>query len=144
MFSKILVPVDGSTEAIEAVKFARKIAEKFSSAVTLIHIIQHAAYIDSDAHSMVSSIIKSLDERGNQVLAQALEFYQDYEGRVATCIEHGHPGVKITEISKEQNYSLIVMGRRGMSDIGKLLIGSVSNYVLHYADCPTLIIRGHK
>jgi len=93
---------------------------------------------------MSSSIITSLDERGNQVLAQALEVFQDFDGRVTTCIEYGHPGMKITEISKEKNYSLIIMGRRGMSDVAKLLMGSVSNYVLHYALSPILIIRDHN
>jgi nucleotide-binding universal stress UspA family protein len=141
MFGKILVPIDGSTEALAATKYARKIAEKFSSTVTLIHIIQHPAYLMSDSHSVPSSVIKSLDDRGNQVLAEALEVFQDFDGRVTTHIEYGHPGIKITEISKENNYSLIIMGRRGMSDVAKLLIGSVSNYVLHYAICPTLIIR---
>jgi len=144
MFGKILVPIDGSAEAIEAARYARTVAEKFSSAVTLIHIVQHAPYIDSDSPSMSSSIITSLDERANQVLAEALELFQDFDGRVTTCIEYGHPGMKITEISKEKNYSLIIMGRRGMSDVAKLLMGSVSNYVLHYAFCPTLIIRDHN
>lgn len=141
MFGKILVPIDGSTEAIAATKHARKIAEKFGSAVTLLHIVQHAAYIEADSFSMSSSIIASLDERGNQLLAEALEVFQDFDGRVTTRMEYGHPGMKITEISKEEKYSLIIMGRRGMSDVAKLLMGSVSNYVLHYALCPILIIR---
>jgi len=39
MFGKNLVPIDGSTEAIAATRYARTVAEKFSSAVTLIHIV---------------------------------------------------------------------------------------------------------
>lgn len=143
MFGKILVPIDGSTEAIAATKYARKITENFSSAVTLIHIIQHVAYIESDAQ-ISSAMLTKFDERENQVLEQALEIFQDFDGRVATRIEHGHPGIRIAEISKEENYSLIIMGRRGMSDVAKLLMGSVSNYVLHYTLCPTLIIRDHN
>lgn len=141
MFRKILVPIDGSTEALAAAKYSRKIAEKFGSSVTLLHIIQHSAYIMSGAHAVPSSVIESLDERGKEVLEQASEIFQDFDGYVTTRIEYGHPGIKITEISKENNYSLIIMGRRGISDVAKLLIGSVSNYVLHYAACPTLIIR---
>jgi len=78
MFGKILVPIDGSTEAIAATRYARKIAEKFSSAVTLIHIVQHAAYIESDSPSMSSSIITRLNERADEVLAQALEIFEDF------------------------------------------------------------------
>jgi len=138
MFKKILVPIDGSAEAIAAITYAREIAEKFNSAITVIHVIQHPAYLTSDSHPL---LIKSLDERGNEIIAQALTYFKNFEGRVETRIEYGHPGIKITEISKEHNYSLIIMGRRGMSDIAKLLIGSVSNYVLHYACCPTLVIQ---
>ncbi|MEG6586803.1 universal stress protein [Dendrosporobacter sp. 1207_IL3150] len=137
MFSKILVPIDGSAESIAALKQARKIAEQFNSSVTLIHIIQLSTY----AHSIPDAIIQSLDEGGKQIIIKALEIFKDYNGRVTTEIEYGHPGIKITEYSKENNFSLIIMGRSGMSDVAKLLIGSVSNYVLHYAHCPTLIIR---
>ncbi|WP_196600339.1 universal stress protein [Pectinatus frisingensis] len=138
MFRKILVPVDGSEQAIAAVKYARNIAEKFNSAITLIHIIRHPAYLISGSHPL---LMKNMDERGNQILSQAIEIFQDFDGLITTRIEYGHPGVKITEISKENNFSLIIMGRRGMSDVTKLLLGSVSNYVLHYASCPTLIVH---
>lgn len=141
MFGKILVPVDGSTEALTAARYARKIAEKFESAVTLLYVIQHTAYLAPNSQQLSSSVLRSLEEGGEQVLEQAVKEYEDFDGRLTRRIEYGHPGIKIVEISKEQNYSLIVMGRRGMSDVAKLLLGSVSNYVLHYALCPTLIIR---
>ncbi len=47
----------------------------------------------------------------------------------------GSPGSIICNLAKEWNADLIIMGRQGLSGITELLIGSVSNYVLHYASC---------
>lgn len=141
MFGRILVPVDGSEEALAAANYAYKIAEKFNSSLALLHVIQHTAYLGFDAQTMPQALSQSLDEQGTKILEHAREIFHHFNGHVTTHIVYGHPGIKITEVAKEGNYSLIIMGRRGMSDVAKLLIGSVSNYVLHYASCPTLIVR---
>jgi len=141
VFGRILVPLDGSEAALAAASYALSLAEKFNSSVALIHVIQHAAYLMADSQSLPQALSQSLDEKGTQILEHALAIFQPFDGHVTTRIVYGHPGIKITEIAKENNYSLIVMGRRGMSDVAKLLIGSISNYVLHYAPCPVLIVR---
>jgi len=141
MFKKILVPIDGSDIALLCAKYARIMAEKFDSAVTLVHIIQNPAYILPDT-IIPPLLITDLESNGKSVLAKALEVFSDCDSRVNILLEYGHPGVRIVDITKEKNYSLIVMGRRGLSDVTGLLLGSVSNHVLHYASCPTMIIKG--
>jgi Universal stress protein UspA and related nucleotide-binding proteins len=144
LFGKILVPIDGSDAALRAANYARIVAEKFESAVTLLHVIEHPGYLSPDTNNLPESVIQDMDKNGEKVLAEALEIFADFDGRISTKIEYGHAGIKITDLSKEYGYSLIVMGRRGLSGVKQLLIGSVSNYVLHYAKCPTLIIKGEK
>lgn len=144
MFGRILVPVDGSDAALRAAYYAKEIAEKFESAVALLHVIEHPGFLLSDTNSLPVSVIQDMDKNGEQILAEALEIFADFDGQVSTKLEYGHAGIKITELSKENGYSLIVMGRRGLSGVKQLLMGSVSNYVLHYAQCPTLIIKGEK
>jgi nucleotide-binding universal stress UspA family protein len=110
----------------------------------LLHVIEHPGYLPSDSKDLPLCLIQDIDKNGEQVLAEALEIFADFDGRVSTKLEYGHAGIKITELSKENGYSLIIMGRRGLSGVKQLLMGSVSNYVLHYAQCPTLIIKGEK
>lgn len=143
MFKKILVPVDGSNIALLAAQYARALAEKFDSAVTLVHIIQYPAYIMPDAITS-PLFVTDLEANGKSILAGALKVFDEFDGRVNTLLEYGHPGIKIIDITKERGYSLIVMGRRGLSDVTGLLLGSVSNHVLHYAACPTMIIKGDE
>ncbi|MEO1210720.1 MAG: universal stress protein [Cyanobacteria bacterium J06638_20] len=51
------------------------------------------------------------------------------------------PGRGICHVAKFWNADLIVMGRRGRRGFTELLQGSVSNYVLHHACCPVLVVQ---
>lgn len=53
----------------------------------------------------------------------------------------GEPGRIITEYARMLRCHAIVMGRRGRSGLRELILGSVSNYVLHHASCPVLVIN---
>lgn len=143
MFKKILVPIDGSDKSSLAAKYALTLAEKFESTVTLVHIIQNLAYTIPDV-AIPPLLIEDLESNGDDILDKAAEIFADYNGKVNTLLDYGHPGIKIVEIAKEENYSLIVMGRRGLSDVKGLLLGSISNHVLHYAHCPIMIIKGDE
>lgn len=143
MFGKILVPVDGSAAALQATYYAKGVAEKFESAVTLLHIVEYPGYL-LDNINLPESVLEDMEENGKQILTEAAAIFADFDGRVSTLLDYGHAGIKITELSKECGYSLIVMGCRGLSGVKQLLIGSVSNYVVHYAQCPTLIVKEEK
>jgi nucleotide-binding universal stress UspA family protein len=54
----------------------------------------------------------------------------------------GDPGKLICEIATNWNANLIVIGRRGLSGLSELFMGSTSNYVLHHAPCNVSIIQG--
>jgi nucleotide-binding universal stress UspA family protein len=53
----------------------------------------------------------------------------------------GSPSRVICELAEMWKADLVVVGRRGRSGFSELLMGSVSNYVLHHAPCSVLIIH---
>ncbi|PAA76834.1 hypothetical protein BOX15_Mlig026982g3, partial [Macrostomum lignano] len=53
-------------------------------------------------------------------------------------------GPAIVEIANEEDVSLIVMGNRGMGTLRRTFLGSVSDYVLHHAHRPTIIVPPAK
>lgn len=146
MFKKILVPTDGSDMALQAAKYARFVAEKFSSEVTLLHVVQNyyalPAFSMPDMVTIPMSVLQDLETNGKIILAATKEIFDDWGGKVETRMEYGPPGKLIVEIASSEAFSLIVMGRRGLSGVTGLVLGSVSNHIIHYAPCPALIVKG--
>jgi nucleotide-binding universal stress UspA family protein len=54
---------------------------------------------------------------------------------------YGNSGKTICKVAEEWQADLVVIGRRGRSGLGEIILGSVSNYVLHHAPCSVLIIQ---
>ncbi|MBF2000632.1 MAG: universal stress protein [Synechococcales cyanobacterium C42_A2020_086] len=54
----------------------------------------------------------------------------------------GRPSHVICDIARVWGADLIMMGRRGLSGMSELLMGSVSNYVSHYAPCSVMVVQG--
>lgn len=55
----------------------------------------------------------------------------------------GDPGSWICDTARSWNADLIVLGRRGHRGLKEVVLGSVSNYVLHQASCSVMVIQGH-
>jgi nucleotide-binding universal stress UspA family protein len=53
----------------------------------------------------------------------------------------GEPGFQICQLAKGWDANLIVLGRRGRSGLTEMLMGSVSNYVLHHAPCSVFVVQ---
>jgi len=60
---------------------------------------------------------------------------------VETAVRHGSPADEIVRYATESGAGLIVMGSRGWGEMHAVLLGSVSERVLHTAPCPVLIAR---
>lgn len=146
MFKKILVPTDGSDMALQAAKYARALAEKFDGKITLVHIVQNyyslPAFSIADTVTFPLTVLQDLDANGRLILEKTREAFIDFGGAIDTVLEYGPPGKQLVDIAVKGNYSVIVMGRRGLSGVSGLLLGSVSNHIVHYAPCPTLLVRG--
>lgn len=81
-----------------------------------------------------------------QEITQWLKSQTDYVHRQhisADCsCPIGVPGNTLCELAEKWNADLIMMGRRGRSGFSELLLGSVSNYVMHHAPCSVLTVQG--
>lgn len=138
MTDKILVPVDGSENSLKGLRYACWLAGKLSAAVTVMHVV-NIPYTGQSAVLNVESLIAVgqgiLDDAKKVVEEENLKG-ADYELRQGS----GNPGHEVIKLSKEGNFSLIVMSAKGHT-IFTHLMGSVSDMVVHHAPCPVLIIR---
>ena len=137
---KILVAVDGSKASLKAVQalidHAGWYAEKPQVELLAVHLpvpkvghtnkAQLERYYNEEGEAMLAAAKKKLDAAGVPYQARVLV------GPVAeTIVKH----------AKSTRCELIYIGTRGMSEIGKALLGSTATKVLHISDVPVLLVK---
>jgi nucleotide-binding universal stress UspA family protein len=127
----LLLPVDGSDPSLAAVSQGATLVQSFKDSkprLTLLHVIDFVlldmAYAEGNAPS---------GEEGEKILAIGRRILEEagLQNMVAEKLLAGHPSRVIAEEAEEGQYTLILMGARGLSSLKQLLLGSVSNDVLH-------------
>lgn len=145
MFTKILVPVDGSETSWRAMDEAKKLAQKFMGEITVINVIQpynNAALLAVPLdQATINQGNNELTKIGDKVLETAKERMADFAGKKDFLLEIGHPSERILAIAKERKCDSIVIGSRGLSGIAEFFLGSVSSKVAQYAELPVLIVK---
>ncbi len=145
MFNNILVPVDGSDSSWRALAASCPLGEKFDSTITIIHVVQ--PYYALPAITMAGDApfiplnFDELESTGHQLLAIAKTKIAGCPCQLKTRLEFGNPAEQILLVAKENNYDLIIVGRRGLSGIAEFFLGSVSTKIAQYSPVPVLIIK---
>ncbi len=148
MFSKILVPTDGSATAAKAVKYAEELALKVGAEVTLLGVIENNFYA---APSMPGAVIPSqLTEPVEEYIRESLtgtlqeleKSFKQCGVQVKTVIRSGHPVEEILREAEKAKADLIVIGSHGRSALSAALLGSVTFGVIHKdSKIPVLVVR---
>jgi len=134
--AKILLPVDFSERANQAVRFAVPVAERFHSEIILLHVLP--PYREFGAMELASAMTDILANRRNDAEQRIAGFLRaDLAGqRVRRLLLDGDPASEIVDCARREEAGLIVMPTHGYGPFRRLLLGSVTAKVLHDADCP--------
>ena len=140
MYKKILVPVDGSENSLKTLEHAVKLASVLGSQVTLVHVI---APLPSSVQGYITNdLVKEVQSFGLEVLQNAKESIPpQFNLEIETDLVYGDPSNEICDKAKNDQFDLIVIGSRGLSQIVSIIMGSVSRRVARHATCPVLIVR---
>lgn len=154
LFQKILVPLDGSEHSLKALGVAIQIAKKFRGKITLVHVysvvsvpsvMPEPSFATTGIPVMTPSDISKLGEVARKVASTILDngerIVKAEKVEVNKLLEEGHTVQEIIRVAKEGNFELIVMGARGISHIREMLLGSVSDGVMHHVACPVLVVK---
>lgn len=140
---KILVPVDGSENALRALKYAVDLRNLYREAVEL-HVINVQRRIASGAVRMfiAQDVLDDYHrEEGEKALASSRAFLASAGVPFECHIALGEEAESIARYAKEHACHIIVMGTRGMARLGNLLLGSVASRVLHLSEVPVTLIK---
>lgn len=137
----ILVPIDGSKESISACIWAATIAMATGAKLDLLHVIDLNEKMTSvDRVTMSGYIPQNIEAEGQSILDDYLA-HMPPSVRVTTHLEIGSPAVTTVALAEKLRPDWIIMGSRGRSNLKSIVMGSVSQYVLHHVHCPVLIVK---
>jgi len=139
LFEKILVPLDGSENSLQALEKAIQIAKRFDGEIVLLHM--YSITVFKLTPSQINSYVLELRKAGEKILAEGKKRAYAEDITVETRLKEGHIVEGIVEIAREGNFDLIVIGATGQSKLKELFLGSVSHGVTLHAPCPVLIVK---
>ena len=134
----IVVPIDFSGMSVDAIRTALSMAAN----PTQLHVVHVVPALDQITPGHTSWSLPSDEDRRTAVKAHFHEFLKEHGfGTVQETILDGRPGTEIAEYAKRIKADLIVLPSHGYSGIKRILLGSVAEQVVRYAECPVFVLR---
>jgi len=149
LYSKILVPIDGSEYSFRAAQYATDLSIKNTSDLILLSVVpSKIMYGDSsgifgavpptyfkkyknEANKWFNQIISEIKKEGLEIKKIKTDVITTPVSIVSTILEY----------AEKQGTDLIIVGTRGITGFKRMLLGSVASGIVTYAHCPVLVIR---
>ena len=150
VYQKILTPLDFSPGSEMLFNQALEIAQQNQASLMLLHCISSESYLPYgsfvgeswvDVSAMLSEHLEREKEQTIEKLSNYAQKAQSKGVQVEWDWKVGEAGMWIRKMSETWQPDLIVLGRRGLRGLPEILLGSVSNYVVHHVACSVLIVQ---
>ncbi|PPS45518.1 universal stress protein [Chroococcidiopsis sp. TS-821] len=157
MFDRILAAMDTSAIGKDVFEEALCLAKVNKARLMLLHVLSGEAegsagvpiFPTMGYYPGVSDrTLELYQQQWQEMEKHGLDLLRSYTDQATAagvttefnqCV--GSPGRIICNTARDWQANLIVIGRRGLSGLSELLLGSVSNYVLHHAPCSVLTVQ---
>jgi nucleotide-binding universal stress UspA family protein len=142
-FASILAPTDGSAYSTAAGKMAIDLALRDGARLTFVYVVDESV-VDEVARATdepEDHIVHKLMQSGERYLHYLLTLAHRCGVQAEDVLTRGTPHVEIIAEAHKRKADLIVIGYVGRRGPRRILIGSVTERVIEYADCPILIVR---
>jgi nucleotide-binding universal stress UspA family protein len=142
MYTKILIPLDGSKTAEKVLPYARFLAESLKLPVELlavVDIVEMATHISADRARYLDTMIEDSVRNSGQYLKGVAGTFPG--ANIKCTLEKGKAEQMIVETAAADKGTLVTMATHGRSGINRWLLGSVTEKVLRGATNPLLLVR---
>ncbi len=141
----ILVPVDFSTVAYNAMQTAVAISKRQLSTITLMYVVENTFVlfppeISAAAGSLLPQLVKDANENLSNL---AKDLCTKHDIVVNHIVQSGNPADEVCRWALHKKMDLIVMGTHGASGLREFFMGSNAYRVVKNAPCPVLSVPGH-
>ena len=152
-YQKIFAALDRSPMGQIVFDRALAIAKQDNASLMLFHSIPLENHQINPYSSLYGEALinysKTLQEQLDEQRQEINDWLADYcqlatDAAIPTEYDYkvGEAGRWIKDMAETWDADLIIIGRRGLTGLQEALLGSVSNYILHYASCSVLVLQG--
>jgi nucleotide-binding universal stress UspA family protein len=152
IFQKILVPIDGSKPANDALVKALQLAKIHGSTVEVLHVMTFTEDLPTEdwrtgknklPSAWVEDYITRVKMNDENMLNQALDEAEKMglKGKVTSKLLIGKPGDTILHEADQGGFDLIVIGSRGLSGLKEFVLRSVSHQVVDQSKIPVFVVK---
>lgn len=157
---RILIVTDGSVHSQRAMDYLGKFPIPDLTEVHALHVLppmpspaliarswpagsESMAPVPSyETEEMLAKQAEEEERIGAALLAESVETLGNYGIEAKSVLLRGDAATEIIEYANQNQIGLIVAGSRGLSQMRRLLLGSLSRKLVHYAGCSVLIVKG--
>jgi nucleotide-binding universal stress UspA family protein len=136
IFNRILCPIDFDGNSLDALRLARRIAERDKATLYVLHVVP-----PQDPLVMSAPAITQRDEEHARTELQKVSNAElkgvDHE----VLLRFGHPAEEIVAAESETKAELLVMATHGRTGVSHFIMGSVAERVVRESACPVLTVR---
>ena len=144
MYKRILLPLDGSVLAEQALPHAVAHADHFRAELILLRVLVPLPRPPTAAPGALQTAEEASTSFGREYLERVAADVQKRDIRVQIVTTVGRPHLQIIEYAESNQVDLIVMSTRGQSGLSRWLMGSVADRVVRGAGVPVLLVRERK
>ena len=151
MFTRILVPLDGSELAEKALPLARSISQSTNAAIHLVQAVSRLTELEAGRSGGSIQVAELERDAARQLVEARVTRGKEYVGRVAAQLEKA--GIEVTtamleggavenivNYTREHGIDLVVMSTHGYGGFKRLFLGSVTDRVIRSCEVPVLVV----
>jgi nucleotide-binding universal stress UspA family protein len=133
----ILVATDLTAASSEATARAVDLAARLEARLLIVNVLEKRRLTGGGSHDRVD---QARAER-ERLLVGVVRNARSAGVTAEFLVWEGDPGGSIAAAAEAEGADLVVVGTRGRSAAGRMLLGSVSDHVVRHASCPVLVVR---
>jgi nucleotide-binding universal stress UspA family protein len=146
MFNRVVVAVDRSENSERVIEVVKRLATGTDLTVILVHAFHVPPEMEGLAGQVSAGeefderIHGSLEKSAADLLGELASEIGDSAIRIERVAVEGKPGPAVIDAVAKHKAEAVFIGRRGRGRVKSLLLGSVSDYVVHHAPCPVVVV----
>jgi nucleotide-binding universal stress UspA family protein len=106
-----------------------------------MNVIENPPTVYVESQKLLNDLLANFRAESARILDKCKQIAEKSDVKIETIIGEGDPASNIVGYAEKGDFDTIIIGRRGLGRFKEMVLGSISNKVLHHAKCSVLIVR---